>query len=139
MTKALPRVTSNRPYLLRAVYQWIGDNDLTPYLLVDARQPGVRVPIHTVKDGQVVLNIAMRAVSELELSNDAVGFMARFGGVSHQVRVPIAAVLAIYAHENGQGMMFPPEPADEAADSATDPAAPDAKPKHKGPSLRVVK
>ncbi|MGD9582770.1 MAG: ClpXP protease specificity-enhancing factor [Lysobacterales bacterium] len=139
MNKPDPRMSSNRPYLLRAVYQWISDNGLTPYLLVDARQPQVRVPVHTVKDGQVVLNIAMRAVSELELANDAVRFMARFGGVSHQVRVPIAAVLAIYAHENGQGMMFPPEPVDETADPATDPPPPDAPAKRKGPSLRVIK
>lgn len=139
MNKSDPRMSSNRPYLLRAVYQWISDNGLTPYLLVDARQPRVRVPVHTIKDGQVVLNIAMRAVSELELANDAVRFMARFGGASHQVLVPIAAVLAIYAHENGQGMMFPPEPADQASDPAADPPAPDAPAKRKGPSLRVVK
>jgi len=81
----------------------------------------------------------MRAVSELELANDAVRLMARFGGASHQVLVPITAVLAIYAHENGQGMMFPPEPTDEASGPAADPSAPDASAKRKGPSLRVVK
>lgn len=139
MNKPDPRMSSNRPYLLRAMYQWISDNGLTPYLLVDAGQPQVRVPVHTIKDGQVVLNIAMRAVSELELANDAIRFMARFGGVSHQVLVPIAAVLAIYAHENGQGMMFPPEPAEENSSPDAGPAASESAVKRKGPSLRVVK
>jgi len=140
-------MTSNRPYLLRAVYEWIGDNQLTPYLLVDARQPGVRVPAHAVKDGQIVLNIAMRAVSDLELANDAVRFHARFNGASQLVVVPMAAVLAVYAQENGQGMMFPPESAvtapvpDAAGADAASPdvvAAPPAPPR-KGPTLRVVK
>jgi stringent starvation protein B len=140
-------MTSNRPYLLRAVYEWIGDNQLTPYLLVDARQPGVRVPTHAVKDGQIVLNIAMRAVSDLELGNDAVRFHARFNGASQLVVVPLPAVLAVYAQENGQGMMFPPESAatapvpDAAGADAASPsvaAAPPA-PQRKGPTLRVVK
>jgi stringent starvation protein B len=137
------QMSSNRPYLLRAVYEWISDNGLTPYLLVDARQPGVRVPAHAVKDGQVVLNVAMRAVAELEMGNEAVRFSARFNGVSQQVYVPVLAVLAVYAQENGQGMMFPPEAAAPAAAADTSEAAgtspePD-KPQRKGPQLRVVK
>ena len=117
-------MTSNRPYLVRALYQWIGDNGLTPYLLVDAAVDQVRVPPGAAKDGRVVLNIAARAVSKFEVDNDSVHFHARFGGVSHSVYVPMAAVLAVYAQENGQGMMFsaengptlPPSPptADEA-------------------------
>ena len=102
-------MSSNRPYLLRAVADWISDNGLTPYLLVDATVAGVRVPPHTVREGRVVLNIATRAVAQLELDNDAVRFMARFSGVSHNVVVPIQAVRAVYAQENGQGMMFEPE------------------------------
>ena len=114
-------MSSNRPYLLRAVADWISDNGLTPYLLVDAAVAGVRVPPHTVREGRVVLNIATRAVAQLELGNDAVRFMARFSGVSHNVVVPIQAVLAVYAQENGQGMMFEPEPSQPADDaSATD-------------------
>lgn len=105
-------MTSNRPYLLRALYEWINDNNLTPYILVDATQPDVVVPASTVKDGKVVLNIAMRAVEALELGNEALSFKARFGGVSQFLYVPVAAVLAIYAQETGQGMMLP---ADEAA------------------------
>ena len=131
-------MSSNRPYLVRAMYDWICDNGLTPYVLVDARQPGVRVPTHAIKDGQIVLNVAMRAVADLELGNDRIRFHARFGGVSQQVDVPIAAVLAIYAQENGQGMMFPVEARDESAPPPEPPTEPD-KPVRKGPALRVVK
>ena len=137
------RMTSNRPYLLRAIYEWISDNGLTPYLLVDARQGNVRVPQHAIKDGQVVLNVAMRAVAELQLGLDAVSFAARFNGVSQQVWVPMQAVLAIYAQENGQGMMFPPEaapavePVADAEAAREDPEP--GKPPRKGPQLRVVK
>ncbi|HJU07092.1 MAG TPA: ClpXP protease specificity-enhancing factor [Rhodanobacteraceae bacterium] len=113
-----PAMTSNRPYLLRAVYDWISDNGLTPYILVDAAQPGVRVPAHTIRDGRVVLNLAMRAVTNLELGNERIGCLARFGGVSHAIDVPIEAVMAIYAHENGQGMMFPREEAGVPQSSA---------------------
>jgi stringent starvation protein B len=102
-----PRMTSHRPYLLRALYEWIGDNGMTAHLLVDARQPGVQVPPSAIKEGKVVLNIAARAVARLELGNDAVSFTARFGGISQSVRVPMAAVLAIYARETGQGMALP--------------------------------
>lgn len=141
------RMSSNRPYLLRAVYEWISDNGLTPYLLVDAKQGGVRVPQHAIKDGQVVLNVAMRAVAELQLGLDAVTFSARFNGVSQQVNVPMHAVLAVYAQENGQGMMFPPEPTMPPASGepeASEGLAPHSgsdphKPQRKGPQLRVVK
>ena len=135
-------MTSNRPYLLRAIYEWISDNSLTPYLLVDARQPGVRVPQHAVKDGQIVLNVAMRAVSELELGNEFVRFSARFSGASQFVDVPLNAVLAIYAQENGQGMMFPPEPVETSIEAVPEAAASSddsGKPARKGPQLRVVK
>lgn len=100
-------MTSHRPYLLRALYEWIADNGMTPHILVDARQPGVRVPAHAVSDGRIVLNIAERAVGRLEMDNEGVRFSARFGGVSQSVLVPIPAVLAIYARETGQGMTLP--------------------------------
>ncbi|MEN1939865.1 ClpXP protease specificity-enhancing factor [Luteimonas sp. MJ174] len=103
----MARMTSHRPYLLRALYEWIVDNGMTPHLLVDALGPGVRVPPHTVKDGRVVLNVADRAVARLHMDNEAVSFTARFGGVSHPVTVPVGAVLAIYARETGQGMALP--------------------------------
>ena len=102
MPDSPPAMTSHRPYLLRALYEWISDNGMTPHILVDAGQPGVRGPAHTVKDGRVVLNIAERAVAKLELDNEAVRFTARFGGVSHPVLVPVSAGLAIYARRARQ-------------------------------------
>ena len=128
-------MSSNRPYLLRALYEWISDNGLTPYSLVDATNPGVRVPPGAAKDGKVVLNIAARAVTQFEITNERIHFLARFGGVSQAVDIPMNGVLAIYAQENGQGMMFsaenaPPEP--PPATAKTDDAV-------KKPHLRVVK
>ncbi|MGV8932646.1 MAG: ClpXP protease specificity-enhancing factor [Luteimonas sp.] len=148
MTETPYVMTSHRPYLLRALYEWIADNGMTPHVLVDAAQPGVRVPPHTVKDGRVVLNIADRAVAKLELDNDSVRFTARFGGVSQSVVVPIGAILAIYARETGQGMALPediagnsdPDHADSAADAADPPGDDDpAPPPRRGSHLRVVK
>lgn len=143
MTDDAPRMTSHRPYLLRALYEWISDNDMTPHLLVDASQPGVKVPSHTIKDGKVVLNIAARAVATLELGNDAVRFTARFGGVSQPVSVPIFAILAIYARETGQGMALP-EDSSAATDDGTptppsDPGGSEPAPPKRGGHLRIVK
>src|SRR6187402_1935408 len=107
---APPAMSSQRPYLLRALYEWIADNGMTPHVLVDARMPGVRVPAHAVKDGRIVLNIAERAVAKLELGNDAIRFTARFAGVSQAVMVPLEAVIAVYSRETGQGMAMPDEP-----------------------------
>ncbi|MGH8083336.1 MAG: ClpXP protease specificity-enhancing factor [Lysobacter sp.] len=107
MTESNAPMTSHRPYLLRALYEWIADNGMTPHLLVDATRPAVQVPAHAVKDGKIVLNVAARAVSHLEMGNDFIRFSARFGGVSHPVSVPVGAVLAIYARETGQGMALP--------------------------------
>lgn len=98
-----------RPYLLRAIYEWTNDNKLTPYLLVNAELPNVQVPRQHVQDGQIVLNIAPHAVHHMMMDNDAVSFSARFGGVSQQLYVPMAAVLGLYARENGQGLFFDPQ------------------------------
>ena len=141
MTEAA-RMTSNRPYLLRALYEWIGDNDMTPYLLVDAAREGVRVPHSAIKDGRVVLNIAARAVAQLELGSHDVRFMARFGGVSQVVQVPIPAVLAIYAQETGQGMMLPDDegnalPTNDPPTSSPTPSPDDGA--RRGSHLRVIK
>ena len=103
-------MTSQRPYLLRALYEWVVDNGMTPHVLVDAQMAGVRVPRHAVKDGRIVLNIADRAVSRLDLGNDALSFTARFAGVSQAVNVPLYAVIALYARETGQGMALPADP-----------------------------
>ena len=102
-----PPMTSHRPYLLRALYEWIVDNGMTPHVLVDAGQPGVRVPQHAIKDGKVVLNIAERALARQQMDNEAIPISARFGRVSHPVDVPISAVVAIYARETGHGMVLP--------------------------------
>lgn len=119
MSEEVPAMSSHRPYLLRALNEWIADNGMTPHLLVDATRPHVQVPAHAVKDGRIVLNVAERAVAGLQMTNDVIRFSARFGGVSHAVSVPISAVLAIYARETGQGMALPEEslagdPAEEA-------------------------
>lgn len=117
------QLSPRRPYLLRAFYEWLLDNQLTPHLVVDVMQPGINVPMEYARDGQIVLNIAPRAVGNLELSNEEVRFNARFGGVPRQVSVPLAAVLAIYARENGAGTMFEAEAAyDENAEGFNDDA-----------------
>ncbi|WP_010445838.1 ClpXP protease specificity-enhancing factor [Vibrio rotiferianus] len=107
----IAKMTARRPYMLRAFYDWLVDNDLTPHLVVDATLPGVRVPVEFIQDGQIILNIAPRAVGQLELGNDAITFHARFSGRPHSVIVPVYAVHAIYARENGAGTMFEPEEA----------------------------
>jgi len=136
MSSSVPEMSSNRPYLIRAMYEWISDNGMTPYLLVNAGQDGVEVPRSAIKDGKVVLNVAGRAVAQLELGNAWVRFMARFGGVSQSVQVPVSAVEAIYAHETGQGMMLPPE---EEGSAPPPPETPEPPPVRRGPNLRVVK
>lgn len=120
-------MTSNRPYLLRAVHEWICDNGLTPYIVVDAGKPGIQVPPQAVSEGRVVLNLAPRAIARLEIGNEFITCMARFGGVSHAISVPVAAVQAIYARENGQGMLM-------TEDSPG--TSPSAQPISGGPSTR---
>ena len=115
-------MTSNRPYLLRALYEWINDNGLTPHVLIDAKCDGVDVPDHAIQEGKVVLNIAAGATENLQLENETIFFKARFSGKPYNISVPIVAVIAIFARENGQGMMFaqeedtPPPPVDGSDD-----------------------
>lgn len=132
---APPVMSSNRPYLIRAMHAWIDDNGMTPYLVIDAKRPGLQVPPSAIKDGKVVLNVAARAVAHLELGNVDIRFHARFGGVSQTVVVPVAAVEAIYAHETGQGMMLPPE----QGPTAPEPSGGADGSTKAGPKLRVVK
>ena len=99
----------NRPYLLRAFYEWLRDNECTPHLVVNATLAGVQVPVEHIKDGQIVLNIAPHSVGNFEMGNERVTFSARFGGKPHQLIIPMAAVIAIYARENGAGTMFEDE------------------------------
>lgn len=132
-------MTPSRPYLLRALYDWISDNGLTPHIVVDATYPGVEVPPAAVRDGKVVLNIALRAVDQLELGDERLRFLARFGGVSHAVSIPTAAVTAIYARENGVGMVFPEdETGRPEGDLAPDPEGDGGGAPRRG-HLRIVK
>ncbi|WP_394145468.1 ClpXP protease specificity-enhancing factor [Vibrio atypicus] len=158
----IANMTPRRPYMLRAFYEWLVDNELTPHLVVAATLPGVRVPDEFVQDGQIILNIAPRAVGNLELGNEAITFNARFSGRPHSVIVPLYAVQAIYARENGAGTMFEPEDAymdefeeeeliveeelsplsvaSEQTIESTESESDDEPPRPKGrPSLRVVK
>lgn len=104
-----PNLTPTRPYMVRAIFAWLEDNQLTPYIMVDAKQPNVSVPTEFVDEhGRIVLNIASLATGGLEIHNDFVHFHARFGGVSREIWVPMSAVMGIYAKENSQGMFFDP-------------------------------
>src|SRR5215510_2814325 len=106
-----PPLKSQRPYLLRAMHEWIVDNAQTPHVIVDATLADVAVPAAFVQDGKIVLNLSMEAANGLQLGNESVDFRGRFGGIVHEVHVPVGAILCIYARETGQGMVFgEPEP-----------------------------
>lgn len=135
-------MSPSRPYLIRAINEWIVDNGFTPYLLVDADFEGTEVPRQFVDNGKIVLNINPTAIAGLELGNDYVMFSARFQGNPYEITIPVPAVLAIYAQENGRGMMFNedeygPEPPDGGGGPDKEKPEED---KDKGrPSLKVVK
>ncbi len=139
-------MTSSRPYLLRAIYQWIVDNECTPYLLVNAAAPGVAVPVEYVENDKIILNIGPSAAYQLVLGDDEIAFNARFGGRPMDVHAPISAVLAVYARENGQGMLFTDE-ADAEGEAGMEPGAADeeagsdpAADSDRGrPNLKVIK
>ncbi len=136
-------MSSSRPYFLRAIYEWILDNNCTPHILVDAHVQGTQVPQqHVNKDGQIILNISPSAVKDFFMDNTAVSFNARFSGVVNNLYIPTSAVLGIYARENGQGMMFEPEANPQPP--VPPPASPTPPVKSIGdgakrPGLRVVK
>lgn len=135
-------MTPNRPYLLRGLYDWICDNHLTPYLLVDATGDELSIPFEFVEDGKIVLNISPNAVRDLDLSNDYINFKARFSGQSMNVYFPVNAVLAIYAKENGRGMIFQEEEQElgNKNELAPGPIEDKKEPeKTKAPHLRVIK
>lgn len=144
-------MTSNQPYLLRAFCDWIVDNGLTPYIVVDAELPGVEVPQQFVKDGQIVLNISPSACVNLNVDLEGVSFQARFSGQPMQVFVPCIAVSAIYARENGAGTVFthtPEELAEYQKSASQPPSLSSVEPsvetkstetKSKRPSLKVIK
>ncbi len=135
-------MTSSRPYLIRALYEWIVDNDFTPYMLVDTSLDVVVVPRAFVENGRIILNVSPEATHSLVLGNDAITFNARFSGTAMDVHVPVSSVLAIYARENGQGMMF-----GDQDDSRPDPDPDPGKSSDKSvtpitikrPNLKIVK
>jgi stringent starvation protein B len=126
-------MTSLKPYLIRSIYEWIVDNDMTPHLLVDAENSLAILPQQFIEDGKIVLNIKPQAVQGLTLGNEEIQFNARFSGKPMHIVTPIAAVMAIYAKENGKGMIFDQE--DEESDKTPPPEnIPPTR-----PTLRVVK
>lgn len=129
-------MTPSRPYLIRALYDWLLDNSLTPYIMVDANFPEVSVPQQFVNDGKIILNIAPSAIAGLAMGNHVIEFKARFSGISYHIIVPMMAVAAIYSYENGRGMVFNEEEDDTDGSpppSGTTPA------KSRPPHLRVIK
>ncbi len=131
--------TSTKPYLIRAIYEWCTDNGWTPYLAVrvDAQ---TRVPVAYVKDGEIVLNLSAEAVRNLVMGNDEISCSGRFGGVPHEIVVPLAAVIGIFARENGQGLVFQgQEPVPSAPDDGGEPPSGGGAPQDKKSHLRVVK
>jgi stringent starvation protein B len=133
MSENTMAMTSSRPYMVRALYEWIVDNDCTPHVLVNAMAELVEVPQQFVKNGQIVLNVSPQAVMDLLIDNEAMSFNGRFGGVPMDIYVPMVAVMGIYARENGQGMIFEVEDNPEP-----EPPKEDGAPKGR-PSLKVVK
>lgn len=132
-------MTSKRPYLIRACYDWIVDNNLTPYILVNANYPNIEVPEQHVSNGRIVLNISPNACRGLHLENDRILFTARFGGVATQIFLYPAAILAIYAKENGEGMEFPEEDEDAPPPPPPNNAIGKDKNSRSKPSLKLVK
>ncbi|MBK1694663.1 ClpXP protease specificity-enhancing factor [Chromatium weissei] len=144
-------MTSSKPYLIRALYEWILDNQMTPHLVVDANYPATQVPLEFVTAGQIVLNVTPSAVHGLVIGNDWITLNARFGGIAREIMLPTEAVLGIFTRETNQGMMFPDPIYPDSPD--TPPAGPTLKaigggsptspnkPKGKGkaPSLKIIK
>jgi stringent starvation protein B len=130
-------MTSSKPYLIRAIYKWIVDNNLTPYIAVDTSVPGVMVPKEHIQDESITLDISVTATSNLIIGNNSLEFKARFGGISRNVYIPISAIMIIYAQENDQGMEFPPEEFEEFAEELPEKEYAATPPKNK-PKLTLV-
>ena len=141
-------MTSNRPYLVKAFYDWIVANECSPYIVVNALEEGVQVPQDYVSDGQIVLNLSPASVKNMIMNLEGVAFNARFGGVPMDVEIPVEAIMGIYARENGQGMIFQPEPVPEPDPNKPKGSRPKVVSSSKGesetdnnkkPSLHIVK
>jgi len=141
------KFTSNRSYLLRAIYEWVVDNEATPHVLINAENPRADVPTQFVENGKIILNISPTAAKDLLIDKDGISFSARFGGKPFNIYAPIGAVLALYASENGEGLSFEPEdddpedtpPTGNDNDSGSKKSTNNKKSAKKRPSLKVVK
>lgn len=140
-------MNSTKPYLIRAIYEWCGDNHYTPYIVVSVNS-STQVPMEYVVNGEIILNISQHAVSDLIMGNDVIQFMARFGGVPRKMQIPINAVKGIFAKEINQGLTFSVEPEDEAEAGPEKESTTDLKPSKKQkskksntkkPNLQVIK
>ena len=129
-------MTPQKPYLIRAIYEWLLDNQNTPYLLVNTTFEGTQVPLEYINDDKIILNIAPDAVNNFHTDNDWISFSARFSGKPMELFIPIVAVLAIYGKENNEGMFFTDE---EVSPSPSSPPAKAAPPKKSRPGLKIVK
>lgn len=127
-------LSSTKPYFIRAMYEWMLENCLTPHLIVNAQTGGVEVPTQYVEDGKIVLNIAPSAARDLHVGNECLSFKARFRGTALDIRVPVQAVEAIYAKETNSGMAFPSY--DTLLHDPTEPPGPK---RSKKPQLKVIK
>ncbi len=132
-------MTPSKPYLIRGLYEWLLENEVTPYILVDTSDEAVMIPKGIATDGKVVLNLSPSAIQQLEMTNDHLSFSARFSGVAQDVYCPMSSVLAIYARENGEGMMFANDAEQDRVDAETvdNPEEGDKKPNK--PGLKIVK
>lgn len=126
---------SKRPYLIRAMHEWMADNGHTPHIVIDASVDGVLVPREHVKDGKIILNISSTAAHSLKIANDAVSFRARFSGTPFDVWVPMKSVMGIYARETGQGMIF----SHDAETQESQRPARESRSARSKPHLKVVK
>lgn len=139
MAESIDTMTSSRPYLIRAMYEWMVDNRMTPHLLVFADQPGVVVPQEHVDEGKIVLNISPTAVRDLVLGNEEITFSGRFSGRPMNIIVPVQCAVGIYTRENGKGMVFSPEEESPDPDGTSTSEKDSTNKPSNRPSLRVVK
>ncbi len=132
-------MTPSKPYLIRGLYEWLLDNEVTPYVLVDASSEAVQIPKGIATDGKVVLNLSPSAIQQLEMTNEYLSFSARFSGVAQDVFCPMSSVLAIYARENGEGMMFASDAEQARVDTEEKPDTDVPDGKANKPGLKIVK
>lgn len=133
------KMTSQKPYLLRALYEWIADNNMTVYIVANVSGPNIKVPLLFAQDGQITLNISALAALKLQIDNHYINFSARFSGVLTQVIIPISAVVAIYAKETGEGMLFELEESEELMTDSEDKDKADTNKSSSKPFLKIIK